>query len=63
MLALLPSFFLLYFCAPKAKSTSQARIKPKVLSTLGSNPARTRAENPGPTYNFVLSSMLGSNSI
>ena len=38
--------FWLYFCAPKTKSTSQARIKPKILSTLGLNPT----EKPGPTY-------------
>ena len=43
--------FRLYFCAPKTKSTYQARVKPKILSTLGPNPARTRTKKPGPTFN------------
>ena len=30
--------FWLHFFAPKTKSTSQARIKPEILSTLGPNP-------------------------
>ena len=39
-LAMLPSFFLLFFCVPKTKSTSQARIKPEILSAFGSNPTQ-----------------------
>ena len=39
--------FTYIFCAPKRKSTSQARIKPEILSTLGP----TRPEKPGPAYN------------
>ena len=43
-----------YFCAPKAKSTSQARTEPEILSTSGQNPPQTRPEKPGPTYNSEL---------
>ena len=43
--------FWLYFCETRTKSTSQARIKPEILSTLSTNPARTRPEKPGPIYN------------
>ena len=30
----------LYFCAPKTKSTSQARIKPEIFANLGRNSTR-----------------------
>ena len=47
--------FWLYFCAPKTKSTSQARIKPEILVNFrpdpGPNPIRTQPEKHGPTYN------------
>ena len=38
------------------KSTSQAWLKPEILSTLGPNLARipTRPEKPGPIYNTVV---------
>ena len=52
-LAMLPSYFDYIFVHVKTKSTSQAQIKPEILSTLGPNPARTqtRPKEPGPTYN------------
>ena len=37
---------------------SQAQIKPDILSTLDPNPARTRPEKPGPTYNSVSNNFL-----
>ena len=49
--------FWLYFCEPKTKSTSQARIKPEIFVNFKPepcpNPARTRTrpEKPGATYN------------
>ena len=50
------NLFSLYFCAPKTKSASQAWIKPKILSTLGPNPAQTK--KAGPTYNSGLQSNI-----
>ena len=35
----------------KQKACLSPELSPKFLSTLGSNPARTRPEKPGPTYN------------
>ena len=35
----------LYFCAPKTKTTSQVRIKPEFLSTLGPNPIQNAQPN------------------
>ena len=51
---MLPNYFDYIFVHQRQYSTSQARIKPKFLSTLGPNPARTRTqpEKPGPTCNF-----------
>ena len=39
--------FRLYFCAPKTKSRSQARIKPKIFVNFRPDP------EPDPTYNSV----------
>ena len=52
-LAMLPSYFDYIFVHLRQKSTSQARNKHEILSTLGTNPARNRTlpEKPGPTYN------------
>ena len=47
-IAMFPTY-LIYFCAPKTKSMSQARINPKILSNLGLNPF----QKAGPTYNSV----------
>ena len=56
--------FWLYFCTRKTKSTSEFRNKPDVLSTLGSNPVRTRpepqTEKPGPTYNSAASNNIAT---
>ena len=50
---MLPGCFDYIFVHLKTKNTSQTRIKPEILSTLGPNPAQTqtRSEKPRPTYN------------
>ena len=55
--------FWLYFCARKTKNTSQTRIKPEILSTSSPNPAQTRPEKPGSTYNSAVAVVIKSNSI
>ena len=49
----LPSYFDYIFVHLKQTARLRPKLSPKVLSTLDSNPARTRTrpEKPGPTYN------------
>ena len=50
---MLPSYFDYIFVHLKQKARLRPELSPKILSTLGPNPAltRTRPEKPGPTYN------------
>ena len=50
-LAMLPGYFDYIFVHLKQKIRLRLEFNPKFLSTLGPNPARTRPEKPGPTYN------------
>ena len=47
----LPSHFDDIFVHLRQKACLRPELSPKFLSTLGPNPARTRLEKPGPTYN------------
>ena len=48
---MLPSYFDYIFVHLRQKVRLRPELSPKFLSTLGPNPARTRTEKPGPTYN------------
>ena len=48
---MLPNYFDYIFVHPRQKVRLRPEMIPKFLSTLGPNPARTRPEKPGPTYN------------
>ena len=52
---MLPSYFDYIFVYLKPKVRLRPELSPKFWSTLGPNPARTRArhEKPGPAYNSV----------
>ena len=50
-LAMFPSYFDYIFVHLKQKARLRPDLNPKFLSTSGPNPARTRPEKPGPTYN------------
>ena len=52
-LAILQGYFNYIFVHLRQKARFRPEISPKILSTLGPNPARTRTrpEKPGPTYN------------
>ena len=50
-LAMLSSYFDYIFVHLRQKARLGSKLSPKFLSTLGLNPARTRREKPGPTYN------------
>ena len=47
-----PIYFDYNFVHLRQKVRLRPKLSPKFLSTLGPNPARTRPEKPGPTYNF-----------
>ena len=47
---MLPSYLDHIYVHLKQKARLRAELSTKILSTLGSNPARTRREKPGPTY-------------
>ena len=51
-LVMLPSYFDYIFEHLRQKARLRLELSPKFLSTLGPNPAPTRPEKPGPTYNF-----------
>ena len=51
---MLPSYFDYIFVHLQQKARSRPELSPKILSTLGPKPARTRPEKPGPTYNSGL---------
>ena len=55
---MLQSYFDYIFVHLRQKVRLRPELSPKFLSTLGSNPARTRArpEKPAPTYNFEMES-------
>ena len=53
-LPILPSYFDYIFVHLKQKARLRPDLSPKFLSTSGPNPARTRPEKPGPTYNSGL---------
>ena len=48
---MLPSYFDHIFVHLKQKLRLRPELSPKLLSTSGPNPAQTRPERPGPTYN------------
>ena len=48
---MLPSYFDYIFEHLRQKARLRLELSPKILSTLGPNPAPTRPEKPGPTYN------------
>ena len=50
-LAMLPIYFVYIFVHLRQKVRLRPELSPKFFSTLGPNPARTRPEKPGPTYN------------
>ena len=51
-LAMLPSYFDYIFVHLRQKTRLRPELSPKLVSTLGPNPARkARPEKPGPTYN------------
>ena len=50
-LAMLPSYVDYIFVHLIQKVRLRPELSPKFLSTSGPNPARTRPEKPGPTYN------------
>ena len=50
-IAMLPSYFDYIFVHLRQKARPRPELNPEFLSTLGPNPARTRPEKPGPTYN------------
>ena len=69
---MLPGYFDYTFVHLRQKVHLGPELRPKFLSTLGSNPARTRPEKPGPTYNsgpitpglsFAKLRLLGSNFV
>ena len=51
---MLPNYFGYIFVQLRQKVRLTPELSPKFLSTLGPNPARTRPEKPGPTYNSAL---------
>ena len=51
---MLPSYFDYIFVHLRQKARLRPELSPKSLSTLGPNPARTRPEKLGPTYNSAL---------
>ena len=53
---MLPNYFDYIFVHVRQKVRVRPELCPKFLSTLGPNPARTRArpEKPGPSYNSVV---------
>ena len=57
-LAILTSHFDYIFVYLRQKAHLKPALSPKFLSTLGPNPARTRPEKPGPTYNTALTRCL-----
>ena len=52
-LAMLPCYFDYIFVDLRQKVRLRPDLSPKFSSTLGPNPAQTRPEKPGPTYNSV----------
>ena len=50
-LTMLPDYFDYIFVHLRQKERLRPESSPKFLSTLSPNPARTRPEKPGPTYN------------
>ena len=48
---MLPNYFNYVFVHLRQKARLRPELSPNILSTLGPNPARTRPEKPGPTYN------------
>ena len=48
---MLPNYFNFIFVHIRQKACLRPELSPKFLSSLGPNPARTRPEKPGPTYN------------
>ena len=62
-LAMLPSNFDYVFVHLRQKAGLRPESSPKFLSTLGPNPARTRArpKKPGPTYNSALGTGVAAN--
>ena len=48
---MLSGYFNYIFVHLRQKPRLRSKISPKFLSTLGPNPARTRPEKPGQTYN------------
>ena len=50
---MLPSYFDYILVYLRQKARLGPELSPKFLSTLSPNPARTRLEKPGPTYNSV----------
>ena len=57
-LAMLPSCFDYIFVHLRQKARLRPELSSTFLSTLGPNPARTRPEKPGPTYNSVSDEVL-----
>ena len=53
-LAMLPSYFDYIFVYLRQKARLRPELSAKFQSTLSPNPARTRPEKPGPTYNSAL---------
>ena len=53
---MLPSYFDYSFVHLRQKVRLRPELSPKFSSTLGPNPARTRPEKPGSTYNSDVSS-------
>ena len=52
-LSMLPIYFDYIFVHLRQKVRFRPELSPQFVSTLGPNPARTRPERPGPTYNSV----------
>ena len=57
-LAMLPDYFDYIFVHLRQKVRLRPESSPKFLSTLSLNPARTRPEKPGPTYNSGRSEIM-----
>ena len=51
---MLPSYFDYIFVHVRQKVRLRPELSLKFLSTLGPNPAQTRREKPGPTYNSAV---------
>ena len=50
---MLPSYFDYIFVHQRPRARLRPELSTKLLSTLDPNPARTRPEKSGPTYNSV----------